>query len=283
MATSTDRFVHRPNAIDRLGRTVVFTGELLRHPVYTRFLHWMVGIFFFLALLSGFGIYLPWIFRFFTPLFGGGAMTRFLHPWFGLGFVIFFALQAMNWWQVMTWTPADSRWMKHIRKYVIRSDSTESPETGFFNGGQKLMFWEIVCGSIAYLITGVIMWLPEIFGRVLVSIAYVIHDISALIMLFGIFFHIYLSTFGEPGTIQAMTRGTVSEAWGWTHHPAWYKAVTGRDPQQALREAEAEMAALEGASSLGPALPAVASPGENLEQWSLWSACMRLLKKRPKN
>ncbi|MGB7554688.1 MAG: cytochrome b/b6 domain-containing protein, partial [Candidatus Korobacteraceae bacterium] len=134
MASSADRFVHRPNVIDRFGQTVVYAGELLRHPVYTRFLHWMVGIFFFLALLSGFGIYLPWIFRFFTPLFGGGAMTRFLHPWFGLAFVFFFALQALNWLQVMTWTPADSRWMKHIRRYVIRSDSTESPETGFFNG-----------------------------------------------------------------------------------------------------------------------------------------------------
>ena len=58
MATSANRFVHRTNVIDRLGRTVVYAGELLRHPVYTRFLHWMVGIFFFLALLSGFGIYL---------------------------------------------------------------------------------------------------------------------------------------------------------------------------------------------------------------------------------
>src|ERR1022692_2549695 len=76
MPTSANRFVHRTNVIDRLGRTVVYAGELLRHPVYTRFLHWMVGIFFFLALLSGFGIYLPWIFRFFTPLFGGGATTR---------------------------------------------------------------------------------------------------------------------------------------------------------------------------------------------------------------
>ncbi len=72
----------------------------------------------------------------------------------------------------------------------------------------------------------------------LVSISYVIHDISALIMLFGIFFHIYLSTFGEPGTIQAMTRGTVSEAWAWTHHPAWYKAVTGVDAEAAMARAE---------------------------------------------
>jgi formate dehydrogenase subunit gamma len=245
MATSANRFVHRTNVIDRLGRTVVYAGELLRHPVYTRFLHWMVGIFFFLALLSGFGIYLPWIFRFFTPLFGGGATTRFLHPWFGLGFVIFFALQALNWLGVMRWTPADSRWMKHIKEYVTRSDSVEAPETGFFNAGQKMQFWEIVCGCIAYVITGVIMWFPEIFGRILVAISYVVHDMSALIMLFGIFFHVYLSTFGEPGTTQAMTRGTVSESWAWTHHPAWYHEITGRDPQQALKQAEAEMAARE--------------------------------------
>jgi formate dehydrogenase subunit gamma len=241
MATSANRFVHRPNAIDRLGRTVVYAGELLRHPVYTRFLHWMVGIFFFLALLSGFGIYLPWIFRFFTPLFGGGAMTRFLHPWFGLAFVFFFALQTINWLGVMRWTAADSRWMKRIKSYVANEEAVEPKDVGFFNAGQKMQFWEIVCGSIAFVITGVIMWFPEIFGRILVAISYVVHDISALIMLFGIFFHIYLSTFGEPGTIQAMTRGTVSEAWAWTHHPAWSQEVTGRDPYEAIDEARKQM------------------------------------------
>src|SRR5271157_4066885 len=236
MATTANRFEHRTNAIDRLGRTVVYEGDLLRHPVYTRFLHWMVGIFFFLALLSGFGIYLPWIFRFFTPLFGGGAMTRSLHPWFGLGFVIFFGLQALNWLQVMRWTPSDTRWMKRIKSYVRNEEAMEPADVGFFNAGQKMQFWEIVGGCIAYAITGVIMWFPEIFGRVAVAISYVIHDISALVMLFGIFFHIYLSTFGEPHTIQAMTRGTVSEAWAWTHHPAWYKDMTGRDPYEAMEE-----------------------------------------------
>jgi formate dehydrogenase subunit gamma len=237
MATTANRFEHHPNAIDRLGQTVVYAGELMRHPVYTRFLHWMVGIFFFLALLSGFGIYLPWIFRFFTPLFGGGATTRLLHPWFGLAFVFFFALQALNWWQVMSWTDADSRWMKRIKHYITRTDLAEEGDVGFFNAGQKMQFWEIVWGCVAYVLTGVIMWFPEIFGRMLVAISYVIHDISALIMLFGIFFHVYLSTVGEPGTFQAMTRGTVSEPWAWTHHPAWYKNVTGRDPVQACEQA----------------------------------------------
>ena len=245
MATSVDQYEHRTNAIDRLRRTVVYEGELLRHPVYTRFLHWMSGILFFLALVSGFGIYLPWIFRFFTPFFGGGAMTRLLHPWFGVCFVVFFALQAINWWNVMRWTPSDSAWMKRIKSYVRNEEAMEPAYVGFFNAGQKLQFWEIVGGCIAYVITGFIMWFPEIFGRTLVSISYVIHDISALVMLFGIFFHIYLSTFGEPGTIQAMTRGTVSKQWAWTHHPAWYQEVTGRDPYKDM-EAEKEHLEREG-------------------------------------
>jgi cytochrome b subunit of formate dehydrogenase len=70
-----------------------------------------------------------------------------------------------------------------------------------------------------------------------VAVSYILHDISAIIMLGGIFIHIYLSTIGEPGTFQAMTRGSVSEAWAWTFHPAWYKQVTGRDPRQAYEEA----------------------------------------------
>jgi len=147
----------------------------------------------------------------------------------------------LNWLVPMSWGPGDSRWMKRLGSYVTHRDSIEPPDVGFFNAGQKAMFWEIVVGSVAYVITGVIIWFPEIFGRGLVAVSYVIHDISALIMLAGIFIHIYLSTIGEPGTMQAMTRGTVSEAWAWTHHPAWYKEVTGRDPQQALEEARQKL------------------------------------------
>ena len=243
MATAIGAFEQKENRIDRLGRTVVHEGELLRHRPYTRFLHWMYGIFFFLALLSGFGVYMPAAFRWFTPVFGGGAMTRILHPWFGLGFVIFFGLQALNWSQLMRWTPSDSRWIRRLGVYIRHEETVEPADVGFFNAGQKLQFWEIVWGSIAFLITGVIMWEPEIFGRLAVAIAYVIHDVSALIMLFGIFFHIYLSTVGEPRTFQAMTRGTVSEPWAWTHHPAWYQAITGRNAHEAIEQERMRMGA----------------------------------------
>jgi cytochrome b subunit of formate dehydrogenase len=138
----------------------------------------------------------------------------------------------------------------------------EPPDVGFFNAGQKMQFWEILVGCVVFVITGVIMWFPEISGRTLVSISYVLHDISALVMLFGIFFHIYLSTFGEPHTIQAMTRGTVSEAWAWTHHPAWYQAVTGRDPYQAMEQERQRRDGTRSQTVSPASLPSQSAPAE---------------------
>ena len=239
MGSAVERFDEKAHhAFDKIGRNEVYQGELLRHRVYTRFLHWMVALWFFLALFSGFGIYLPWLFRWFTPIFGGGALARSMHPWFGLAFVFFFGLQTLNWIRPMMWTPADTRWMRNIRQVVSGKEKLEPPDTGFFNAGQKIQFWEIVVGCVVYLITGIILWTgAHVFGRITVAVSYVLHDISALIMLGGIFIHIYLSTIGEPGTLEAMTRGAVKESWAWTFHPAWYSNVTGRDPKQAYDEA----------------------------------------------
>ena len=92
------------------------------------------------------------------------------------------------------------------------------------------------------LITGLVMWLRELAGRIAVSISYVLHDISALIILGGIFILIYLSNFGQPGTFQSMIRGVVTRAWAWTHHPAWYREVTGRDPREDYEEARRRLA-----------------------------------------
>jgi formate dehydrogenase subunit gamma len=239
MSTAVERFDDEARRkFDRMGRTDVYEGELLRHRVYTRFLHWMVAVFFFLALFSGFGIYLPWLFRWFTPVFGGGPLARAMHPWFGIGFVVFFGLQTLNWIVPMKWTAADTNWMRHLKQNISGTERMDPPDTGFFNGGQKLQFWEIVIGSIVLLISGIILWIgARYFGRWPVAVSYILHDIFALIMLGGIFIHMYLSTIGEPGTFQSMIRGAVSEAWAWTFHPAWYKEVTGRDPVQACEQA----------------------------------------------
>jgi formate dehydrogenase subunit gamma len=216
---------------ESFGRTVVRQGELVRHPVYTRVLHWAVAMFFLLALVSGFAIYTTWIYRALTPMFGGGAMTRLLHPWFSLGFVLFFALQFLNWLAPMTWNPDDRRWLKRMRNYVTNTEPVEPEYVEFFNAGQKLYFWAIAGSAVIFLLSGIPMWFPDIFGRVAVAISYVLHDIAGLLMLGSFIVHLYEGTAAQPGTFTSMTRGTVTRRWAWTHHPAWYRRVTGRDPR----------------------------------------------------
>ena len=217
----------------RLGTTRVHPGELLRHPVYTRFLHWSVAITFILSLLTGFAIYSPWLFHWLTPIFGGGPRTRALHPWFGLAFDIFFLFQFINWFAPMAWVEADRRWMRRMREYVTNEYPTEYQDVGFFNAGQKLYFWAIAVSGVLFLITGLLMWFDDLTPRWVVAVSYVIHDLAALLMLAGFIIHIYEGTAHQPGTFRSMMEGTVTERWAWTHHPRWYRDVTGRDPREA--------------------------------------------------
>lgn len=233
MSTSVDRFDERARReAERVGQTVVHRGELLRHPVYTRVLHWLVAISFILSLLSGFAIYSPWLFRFLTPLFGGGAMTRFLHPWFGLFFTLFFFFQFLNWFAPMAWERSDTRWVKRIKGYTTNETKLESDDVGFFNGGQKIYFWAIVLSAVLFLITGVLMWFDDLTPRWVVAVSYVVHDLAGLLMLGGFIIHLYEGTAAAPGTFRSMINGTVTDRWAWTHHPAWFRAVTGRDASE---------------------------------------------------
>jgi formate dehydrogenase subunit gamma len=211
------------------GRTIVREGELLRHPAYTRVLHWGVAAFFVLALLSGFAIYTPWLFHWLTPLFGGGPTTRLLHPWFSLGFVVLFALQFVNWVQPMSWTGDDNRWIRRIGDYVTNSRAHEPEYVDFFNAGQKAYFWTITVSAIVFAVSGVAMWMPGTFGRTTVAIGYVLHDVAAIVMLVGFIVHVYEGTAVAPGTFRSMVRGTVDRRWARAHHPAWYRRETGRE------------------------------------------------------
>jgi formate dehydrogenase subunit gamma len=231
MSTAVERFDESARRrFEAHGRPVVRDDELLRHPVYTRFLHWSAAAFFIFALLSGFAIYTPWLYRWLTPFFGGGAMTRLLHPWFSLGFILVFAFQFLNWLQPMSWTSDDTRWMRRMKDYVSNTEPREPDYVDFFNAGQKAYFWAIVASAIVFLVSGIPMWFPKTFGRPAAAIGYVLHDIAALAMLVGFIVHIYEGTASAPGTFRSMMRGTVEKRWAWTHHPAWYRRDVGLAP-----------------------------------------------------
>lgn len=195
--------------------------QVARHSAYVRVVHWAVAIFFVLSLLSGLAIYTPWLFAWVAPLFGGGARTRQLHPYFSVAFVVCFALQFVHWVDLMRWRSRDTAWVRNVRAYVTNTALPRSAAPGFFNGGQKAFFWTIVVTSIVFVVTGLAMWFPAVAGRGATAVSYVLHDVAMLVMLGAFIAHIYMSTAQQPGTFRAMVRGTVSRRWVWTHHPAW--------------------------------------------------------------
>src|SRR6266699_1317531 len=222
MSTSVEQFDERARLkAERVGRDVVHRGELLRHPVYTRVLHWLVAITFVLSLLSGFAIYSPTFYKFLTPLFG-------------VFFDFFFLFQFLNWLTPMLWSSADTRWLRRLRQYTRNEVKVEPDDVGFFNGGQKLYFWTIVASGLLFLVTGLLMWIDHVVPRWLVAVSYVVHDLTALIMIAGFIIHIYEGPAAMPGTFRAMIKGTVTRKWAWTHHPAWYRDATGRDAGEDL-------------------------------------------------
>ena len=193
--------------------------------------HWVVAISFVLLALSGLALFHPSMF-FLTNLFGGGPWTRILHPFIGLVmFIAFFALAARV-WRANILDRTDRQWLKQFED-VITNREDKLPEVGKYNAGQKLLFWVQAVCLILLLLTGIVIWQPYFapaFNITVIRIAVVLHAFSAFILILGIIIHIYAGIWVK-GSIRAMTRGYVTQAWARKHHAAWYKQVTGGGEQ----------------------------------------------------
>jgi formate dehydrogenase subunit gamma len=188
--------------------------------------HWIVALFFILAALSGLALFHPSFF-FFSNLFGGGAWTRILHPFIGLIMFFFFMFMAARYWGDNAVNDTDRRWMKQLRDVIANRDHG-LPEAGKYNAGQKYLFWTLVVCMALLILSGIVMWRPyfvEFFPIWLNRIAVVVHALAAFVLIMGIIVHIYAAIWVK-GSIRAMTRGTVTDAWAKHHHPGWYRQVS---------------------------------------------------------
>ena len=55
-------------------------------------------------------------------------------------------------------------------------------------------------------------------------IGVLLHAFAAVVLVLTVTVHIYAAIWVK-GTIRAMTRGTVSEAWAKANHPLWYNQM----------------------------------------------------------
>jgi len=200
-----------------------------RHTVNERVVHWAIAIVFVFLFLSGLALFHP-LFFWLSAAFGGGQFMRWLHPVAGVLLAVLFFPYAVGLVRDNRWLPADAEWRQHMFAYMRRE--YHPTQTHKYNAGQKLMYWSMVPIIAVLLITGVAMWHPWFAPLVPADLrraAGILHAISAFIMFVGIGVHVY-AAFWTKGSIRAMVRGNVSQAWARFHHPAWHREVTGKNP-----------------------------------------------------
>jgi len=215
----------------RHSEDVVVRDEIVRHRLASRAIHWTVALFFFIALFSGLPIWTP-VFGWMAHFFGGLTVCRWLHPWAGLIFFASMAVMFVHWLDDMRLKPSDREWLRprKIAAYMRHEDVLA--EEGKYNGGQKLFFFATALGAIGLLLSGVVLWFPLTFPQLVRELATLLHDVTFILFVVAIVFHIYLGTAAEPGTFDSMVRGTVSKRWARFHHSRWYREVMGEEPRR---------------------------------------------------
>jgi formate dehydrogenase subunit gamma len=201
--------------------------KILRYTPIERANHWLTAITFVLLALSGLCFFQPLYFPL-SELFGGGVWTRVLHPFMGIVMTVSFVVMFFKYMQMNVITPTDREWLRHVRA-MASGDDRNMPESGKFNGGQKLLFWLMTACLVLLILSGIVIWrayFSFLFPVGLIRLASVIHAASAAVMIGLIIFHIYAAIWTKE-SIDAMLYGWVRRAWAKQHHPEWFKQMTG--------------------------------------------------------
>jgi formate dehydrogenase subunit gamma len=199
-----------------------------RYTTAARVNHWITAVSLILLALSGLALFHPSLF-FLTHLFGGGQMTRAIHPWFGVVLAISFTGLFIRFVTLNFWKPEDTVWMKNLGK-VMDGNEEGMPELGKYNAGQKLVFWGQTVLILLLFLSGLVLW--DVYFEEYTTIdqkrlAAVTHALLAIGAILIWIVHVY-AVIWVKGTLSAMTRGTVTRGWGFKHHRKWFRQEVGK-------------------------------------------------------
>jgi formate dehydrogenase subunit gamma len=204
-----------------------------RYTTGARINHWITAISLVLLALSGLALFHPSLY-FLTGLFGGGPLTRMIHPWIGV--VLFFSFLGLffRFWKLNLWERTDSVWLAKLRD-VLAGHDENLPEVGKYNAGQKMVFWSMSFLIIVLITSGVVIW-QQYFAQYTTiqqqRVALLVHAVAAIAAICVWIVHVYAAIWVR-GTISAMTRGQVTGGWAWRHHRRWLKELVTSEPKNA--------------------------------------------------
>jgi len=203
--------------------------RIKRYSMAERVVHWISALTYMYALGTGLAFYSPhlyWI----AVVLGGGPTSRFWHPVVGLVFIATLAVMLRSWLGDMRITAVDRTWGHAMNHYISNEDEL-LPPADRFNLGQKYFFWVMVWGGAGLLVSGLILWFPELIPWNLRFLRYagiLVHVACALITIGAFIIHVYMGTAMVRGGFTSIIHGEVSPAWARTHHRLWYDRVAGK-------------------------------------------------------
>jgi formate dehydrogenase subunit gamma len=206
----------------------VHPGDPVRVDRYTkpaRINHWITATSLVLLALSGLALFHPSLY-FLTGLFGGGRMTRIIHPWIGV--VLFFSFSGLflRFWRANLWNRSDNVWLMRLRD-VLGGHEEKLPEVGKYNAGQKVVFWSMSVLILVLIASGLVIW-DQYFSQYTSleqkQVAVLLHALAAIAAICVWIVHVYAAIWVR-GTITAMTNGSVTGGWAWRHHRKWLREL----------------------------------------------------------
>lgn len=205
---------------------ILANGRVVRYSFEERLVHWLAGFSYIYLLLTGLAFWSPWLF-WLAVVLGGPTISRELHPWIGLIFVLATLLMYGMWGRQMHQAPSDKEFWRALRHYV-RNEDELVPSADRFNAGQKLLFWGFFWCGIVLLLSGLVLWFPQLVPwnlRYLRYLAVILHPICALLTIGLFIIHVYMGTAMERGAFGSVIRGDVSIGWAKRYHRVWYEQL----------------------------------------------------------
>jgi formate dehydrogenase subunit gamma len=209
----------------RSGRTIV------RFNAFERFVHWLTASTFIVLGITGLNItfgralLLPWMGP--EAFSAWSEWAKYTHNYLSFAFTIGVVLAFLIWIGQNFPTAADVEWLKvggGMGKGHVKAPAHK------FNAGQKLLYWLIVLGGAAMIISGYMLMFPFYYGMGVgdMELAEVFHGVVGVLFIALILAHIYLGTLGMEGAFEAMSEGTVDLNWAKEHHNLWVEEEMGR-------------------------------------------------------
>lgn len=207
--------------------------RVVRYTFRERLIHAIAALSYVYLLLTGLALWTPGLY-WLAAMLGGGYLVRVLHPWAGLVFAGAVTYMYAIWRRDMRATAEDRAWRKAIGHY-IRNEDKKVPPAWRFNYGQKQLFWLMVFGAAALLLSGLVLWFVASIPWELRYLRYAAtlgHAVAALVTIGAFIIHLYMGIAVVPGGLSAIIHGDVTEQWARAHHPLWLAETAAQPPRR---------------------------------------------------